>query len=234
VSATLTIPSRFNGPPGSANGGYASGRVAAAVDAEEVAVSLRAPPPLDHPLELVGVNGHVELRDGDALVAEAEFEPLMLDVPEPVSPDEAAAASEAGLERWSARHPFPSCVVCGPDRHDGMRIFPGPLGDGRFAAPWTPDESLSDGTGAVREEHVWAALDCPTSAPVVTFGEGPPLVLARLTARLGASVRVGERHSIVSWPLGVDGRKRHSACALYDSEGRLLCASRALWIELRS
>ena len=76
-------------------------------------------------------------------------------------------------------------------------------------------------------------LDCPTSAPVASFGEGPPMVLARLTARLACPVRIGEPHALVSWPLGVEGRKRHGACALFDSEGRLLCASRALWIELK-
>jgi hypothetical protein len=59
-------------------------------------------------------------------------------------------------------------------------------------------------------------------------------VLGRLTARLGCSVLVGEQHSILSWPLGRDGRKREAAAALYDSEGRLLCASKALWIELRA
>jgi hypothetical protein len=59
------------------------------------------------------------------------------------------------------------------------------------------------------------------------------MVLARLTARLACPVRVGEPHALVSWPLGVEGRKRHGACALFDSEGRLLCVSRALWIELK-
>jgi hypothetical protein len=59
------------------------------------------------------------------------------------------------------------------------------------------------------------------------------MVLARLTARLGCPVIVGERHAIVAWPLEIDGRKHHAACALFDSEGRLLCASQALWIELR-
>jgi hypothetical protein len=103
-----------------------------------------------------------------------------------------------------------------------------------FATAWTPDESLDDGTGHVRPEFVWAALDCPSSAPVANFGEGPAMVLARLTARLGCSVRVGEPHAIVAWPLEVDGRKHHAACALYDSAGTLLCASQALWIELRS
>ena len=232
----LTIPARFNGPPSSANGGYACGRVAQLLGTEEVAVSLRLPPPLERPLEVVRDGERVELRDGDgALVAEGVPETLGLDVPDAVSPAEAAAASEAGRQAWTANHPFRTCVVCGPDRrpHDGLCIYPGALGDGMYAARWTPDESLVNGNGEVRPECVWAALDCPTSAPVANFGNGPPVVLARLTARLGASVRVGEEHALVSWPLAVEGRKRHSACALFDSNGFLLAASRALWIELR-
>jgi hypothetical protein len=193
----LTIPARFNGPPASANGGYTCGRVAELVGAEEVTVSLRRPPPLERRLEVVRDGERVELRDGDGdVVAEGFPETLGIDVPDPVSPAEAAEASAAGLERWAANHPFPSCVVCGPERarRDGLRVFPGPLRDGMYAAPWTPDASLAGGDGRVRTEFVWAALDCP---------------------------------------LAVEGRKRHGACALFDSEGRLLCASRALWIEVR-
>ncbi|MGH2716864.1 MAG: hypothetical protein ACRDM7_23840, partial [Thermoleophilaceae bacterium] len=58
----LTIPARFNGPPSSANGGYACGRVAELVGTEEVAVSLRLPPPLERPLEVVRDGERVELR----------------------------------------------------------------------------------------------------------------------------------------------------------------------------
>jgi hypothetical protein len=114
-----------------------------------------------------------------------------------------------------------------------MRLVPGALGDGRFAAEWIPDESLADGNGRVRPECVWAALDCPTSAPVANIAAGPPMVLARLAAAVARPVEAAERHAIVSWPLAVDGRKRQGAAALFDSEGRLLGASRALWIELR-
>jgi len=237
VTETLTIPARFNGPPGSANGGYTCGRVAQLVGAEEVEVSLRTPPPLERPLEVVRDGERVELRDGDTLVAEGGPSELLIDVPEPLPRDEVAAAEEAGREVWTANHPFPSCVVCGPDRDrgDGMRIFPAAL-EGRhglYGACWTPGESEADGDGWVRPELVWAALDCPTSAPVANFGEGPPMVLASLAARLGCPVRAGEPHTILSWGLEVDGRKRRAAAALYDSDGILTCASRALWIELR-
>jgi hypothetical protein len=177
----------------------------------------------------------VELHDGDTLVAEGAPDELLLDVPAAISPDDAATASAAGHEHWHANHPFPTCFTCGPERapSDGLRVFPGALRDDMYAADWTPDESLGDGSGQVRPECVWAALDCPTYAPVGNATHRPPMVLARLTARLGCSVNTGERHALLSWPLEVDGRKRHAACALFDSDGRLLCASRALWIELK-
>lgn len=161
---------------------------------------------------------------------------LLMDVPEPLPRNQVADAEEAGRELWTANHPFPSCVVCGPDRErgDGMRIFPAELpgSDGLYGACWTPGEADGDGDGWIRPELVWAALDCPTSAPVANFGDGPPMVLAALAARLGCPVRVGEPHTILSWGLEVDGRKRRAAAALYDSDGILVCASRALWIEL--
>ncbi len=237
MTETLTIPARFNGPPGSANGGYTCGRVAQLVGAEEVEVSLRTPPPLDTPLEVVRDGERVELRDGDTLVAEGGPTELLFDVPDPVDRDTVAAAEERGRERWAADHPFPTCVVCGPEREpgDGMRIFPADISGQRilFGACWTPREQDGDGNGWARPELVWAALDCPTSAPVANFGEGPPMVLASLAARLGCAVRVGEPHTILSWAIEVEGRKHRSAAALYDSDGILTCVSRALWIELR-
>ncbi len=237
VSAAVTIPARFNGPPGSANGGYTCGLVAELVGADVVTVSLRAPPPLERPLSVIRDGARVELRDGDTLVAEGAPTELLFDVPDAVPREEVAAAEEAGRELWTAEHPFPSCVVCGPAREagDGMRIFPAalPNREGLFGACWTPGELESDGDGWVRPELAWAALDCPTSAPVANFGEGPPMVLASLAARVGSPVRVGAPHTILSWRLEVDGRKRRAAAALYDSDGVFTCASHALWIELR-
>ena len=53
MTETILIPERFNGPPGSANGGYTCGLVAGLVGAEEVRVSLRSPPPLDTPMAVL-------------------------------------------------------------------------------------------------------------------------------------------------------------------------------------
>ena len=235
MTDALTIPAWFNGPPTSANGGYTCGRVAELVGSEIVEVSLRSPPPHDTPIEVRRDGDGVTLHDGDTLVAEGAPSELLLDVPEAIPAAEVAAAQEAGRERWSAGHPFPTCVVCGPGREDGLGIFPAALPgrDGIFGATWTPDESLGDGDGLVRPELVWAALDCPTSAPVGNWNSGPAIVLASLTARLGCPVQIGEPHTILSWKLGQDGRKRWGAAALYDSSGVFTCASRALWVELK-
>lgn len=237
MGETLTIPARYNGPPGSANGGVTCGLVAGLVGTEEVEVTLRSPPALERPLEVRREGDAVELHDGDTIVAKGRPAALGLDTPAPVPRDEVVAAHEAGSEQWTAHHPFPTCLVCGPARAegDGMRLFPVELPgrDGLCGVAWTPGEWLAGGDGLVRPELVWAALDCPTSAPVANFGTGPAMVLARLTGRLGCSVRVGEDHTVLSWAIERDGRKRHAAAALYDSEGRMVCASRALWIELR-
>jgi hypothetical protein len=230
----MEIPPRFNGPPGSANGGYTCGLLAGRLGGGPARVSLRSPPPLGCELETIRTDDRVELRDGDRLVADGARADLDLAATEAVDPARAEEASRVGYERWAADHPFPTCFACGPERRpgDGLRLFPGPLGDGRFAAPWTPDLTLAGDDGIVRAEYVWAALDCPTSAPVTEFG-GPAAVLAQLHARIDEPVTADDPHAIVSWPLAVDGRKRHAACAIFDARGRPLALSQALWIELR-
>ena len=234
---SLRVPSRFNGPPESANGGYTCGLMATALGARTAEVSLRSPPPLDTELELRrSDDGTLQAVDGETLVATARpLERLDLDVPAAATPSEAADAADRGYDRWSGRHPFPTCFVCGPLREqgDGMRIFPGELLAGGYAAAWTPHESLAESSGVVASELVWAALDCATSAPLANWGEGPPIVLARLEAQVDADVQAGRPHAVVSWLIDRDGRKRTGGAALLDEQGAVLGRSRALWIELR-
>jgi hypothetical protein len=129
--------------------------------------------------------------------------------------------------------------VCGPKRTpgDGLRILAGPVAQRDvFAAPWTPDAGLADDDGLLPSEIVWAALDCPTSIPVANdpgAGDFRPIVLGRLSVRILAPVTAGEPHTIVSWPIAIDGRKRHSGAALHTATGELMAVSRALWIELK-
>jgi hypothetical protein len=235
VGETILIPRRFNGPPDSGHGGYSCGVVAALLGGV-VGVTLRSPPPLERSLAVERNDGGLTVSDGDALVSEARPAGLSLDVPDPVSMEQAAEGNRRGHAGWAGVHPFPTCLVCGPERDgsDGFGVIAGPIeGEEVHAADWTPAGWLAGDGGAVRPEFVWAALDCPSSTPAANDGGAPPIVLARLTASLEAPVRAGEPHALVAWPLELDGRKRHTGVALFDSGGSLLARARALWIELK-
>ncbi len=70
-SDSMIIGRQFNGPPDSANGGYAAGLLAQQLDADTVEVTLRAPPPCDVPLRIERADGLVSPHFEDTLIAEA-------------------------------------------------------------------------------------------------------------------------------------------------------------------
>lgn len=209
----------YRGPLASANGGYACGRLAAFVDADEVEVTLRLPPPLDRALA-VERDGAVRLLDGVAVVAEARPAPVGVDPPAPVSLVEAAEAATRHVRGFSPQ--FAECFVCGL-RDDGLRIHVGPV-PGRepvHAAPVALPEAAP--------ELVWAAIDCPGAYAVGAEGRGD-VVLGRMTARVHRVPDAGEPCAVASWPLGEDGRKLYAGTALFADDGELLAVARQVWI----
>ncbi len=216
----MRLSARFAGPPGSANGGVTSGRLAAYVGAAAVEVTLRRPPPLDVDLRVDAAQGSARLFLGDVLVAEAVPSQVDLVPAEPVSVELAAATTFPG---WTA-HPFPGCFVCGTDREppEGLGLRPGPVGGGRFATVWTP----ADDDPAM----VWAALDCPGgwSADV----PGRPMVLGRMALEPRGAVAPGQPHVVVGWTTGREGRKTFTGTALYDAAGACLAVARSTWLTL--
>jgi hypothetical protein len=231
----VVIEARFNGPPGSGNGGYAAGRLATFVDAPAVTVRLSVPPPLERPMAVVEVEGGAELRDGDVVVATARPGELALEVPVVVDPVAAQSAARDAPWAEAAVHPFPTCFGCGPLREagDALRHMAGRVAGDVVACPACTDERLPhDESGHLLPEVVWASLDCPSAAAGVPVG-GPPHVLATFTVCLERRVPVGEPHVVVAWPLGADGRKKWAASALLDAAGRTCAIGEALWIEVR-
>ena len=214
------IGARFNGPDGSANGGYTCGRIAALLGGG-AEVTLRSPPPLERALTVEHDGDGLQVLDGETLVAEAVPGLVEIDVPDPPSWAEAkrAAARYPGF----AEHAFPRCFVCGPDRDpgDGLRIFAGPLGDGRFSATWSLTE--------VRPELVWAALDCP-GAIAVGFPARGETLLGRFAATIDELPDPAERCVVLAWPLREEGRKLFAATALFGEDGRPLAKAQATWI----
>ncbi|MBR0929875.1 hypothetical protein XH83_23930 [Bradyrhizobium sp. CCBAU 53351] len=236
----IIIAKRFCGPPNSGNGGYVCGRLARHIPGS-AEVMLRAPPPLDTPLDAAAAaDGTWELRDGDKVVATGRAANVELAQLETASLQEARAAGLLALFE-PHEHPLPNCFVCGPARSqgDGLRVFAGPLRrraeNAVLAATWTPDPNLAEEDGLVAPEFLWSALDCPTGFasncnPQSGTYDKTPLLLGRMAARIEASPRPGEPCVITAWPTGRDGRKRTADAALHDEGGRLLAVARTTWI----
>ncbi|HEX7254795.1 MAG TPA: hypothetical protein VF236_02605 [Gaiellaceae bacterium] len=218
----LVIDRHFRGPTESANGGYTCGLLASLLHGP-AEVTLRLPPPLERPLEVDWDDGRrsIELRDGNAVVAQAAATELELELPDPVGFDEARAAELPEGDKESA---FPECFVCGWARGDGLGIYAGPVpGTELVAATWTPYAHH------VAPEFVWAALDCP-GAYAVHGGERGMPVLGRLAAGIEHLPHPGERCVVMAWPLGEEGRKLYAGTALFGADGRVLGSARATWI----
>ncbi|CAM3736800.1 hypothetical protein GCM10009799_15340 [Nocardiopsis rhodophaea] len=245
--AELTVDSRYNGPPDSANGGYISGLLAGRLGARGgsgLRVTLRKPPPLDTPMKVEKTgDGGLRLLHGDEFVAVAESAEAPAATVPPVSYTEAEQA-QARYRGWSG-HPFPTCFTCGTDRAtgDGLRLFAGLVSDSdptTVACAWTPDPSLAraergadEGTArdTVPVEIVWAALDCPGgwSSDV----SERPMVLGRMTAAVVQAPQVGRPHVVMGRLLESDGRKVFTASTIYDGDGEVVARAQATWIMIR-
>lgn len=234
MTATVVVPSRFNGPHESGNGGYTSGLLASRL-AEPVEVSLRTPVPLDRPLELSrDEEGVLRATDGETLVAEArELAELDLVVPAPVGVETAREA--AANYRAPADGIFSNCFVCGRARgEDCFEVFAGPVaGRELVATPWTPPVWAADG-GNVRPEFVWAALDCPTYFASHLEGELTLSMLVRQRGQLLAPVPAETEHVVTAWPIEAEGRKRLAGAAVLSADGDTLAVTEALLIEPRA
>jgi hypothetical protein len=234
MSSSILISKRFCGPPDSGNGGYTCGLVAQAMHVP-ADVTIRRPIPIETALSIHEDGDNIHLKRGDDLIAEAS--PLVWSAHPPkeratFQEAETAAASSPAFHN----HPFPTCFTCGPDRAvgDGLRIFPGKWkGSQRdyFLAPWVPHPDLADKHGNIRDEIIWAAMDCPTGFAGGFSSEGT-LVTGRLGAHLVAPVRAEEKCILLSWATGVEGRKHFAECILIGEDGSIRAESRATWIKL--
>jgi hypothetical protein len=185
-------------------------------------------------LQVQTADGATELRDGDALVAEARaVEDVELDIPEPVGIEEAEVARDQSP--FQHDHPYPGCFVCGPQRAkgDGLRVTCGPIGTELVAAPWHVERSVLGADGEVAPEIVWAVLDCPGGIAGMLVPEVGISVLGRLAARIHGRFEGGVTYVAAGWPIERDGRKLHAGTAIFSADGEVLAHARATWIEVK-
>jgi hypothetical protein len=215
IPDTLAVPSDLNGPAGSANGGVAAGLLGS-LCGPAARVRLYRPPTLGVPMDVVEASGGLEAHyRGDVVLAAA---PSRIDVNPPAVTLEEAESAAAPF----VGHAAVTCVVCGPEHPHGLRLAPGPLGDGAVhATTWTPPPWTGDGAGLVRPEIVWGVLDCPAAIMLVRHYPGEDLfpALGTITAEVAVPVAVGETYVVVAWPRGRDGRKLYAGTAVLGPAG---------------
>ena len=219
TTAPLSIPVAHNGPRRSANGGIAAGLLAARLGGT-VRVRLHAPPPLGSPLHVARTpTGLAATIDGREVLTADASAPLAIEVPDvPI-----AAAVRATRPRPG--HLAPTCFVCGPDRPDGLGVYPSALHHPEVhAACWSPPAWSDDGTGRVRPELVWGVLDCPGAFAIIDGGLPPGSfpALSAITATILAPAPVGEPVVVLAWVTGNDGRRWHAETAIVDGRGGVL------------
>ena len=229
---SIEIPSRFNGPRGSGNGGYAAGVVAGLLGGE-AEVNLRSPVPLDTELEVVrDDDGTVRVLDGETLVADARAVKVDLEPPPPVTPSEARQAAER--YKGSKDDMFSTCFVCGRSREDSFEVFAGRVENRDLVAtPWTPPAWTAGPSGQVRPEFIWAALDCPTYFAAYMNDGSPVSFLVRFSVRIESSVPSSTEHIVIAWPIEANGRKCQGGSALLSAGGETLAVASALLVEPR-
>ncbi len=229
----VQVPNRFNGPPGSGNGGWSAALLGKHVG-PEVEVTLKRPIPLDRHIQVVASADTATLADGDLEIASARCAELDLDIPEGITFGQAAEA-RANFSGYRA-HPFPNCFVCGTGRccGDGMCLFTGPFQKGMVASSWVPDAEFVSDRGEIAPELTCAALDCPGAWGLIDrYGIDGPIVLGRMTYRLDKPIYAGERYIVMGWAESREGRKLSCGTAVYDAEGNVCAAAKATWIQLR-
>lgn len=229
TNPTVRIADRYQGFPGKALGGVTGGLLARRMG-REAEVGFRRPVRTGATMDIVATDAGVALVDDGEIAAEARPATVELDVPEPASWEAATAASETYLGHHD--HPVPSCFTCGTDRRagDGLRVFAGPVGDGStLAAAWTPHPNFSDDDGRLPLEYVWAAVDCPSIWAVMEAApaDSPDHVVSgRLAVRVDGSIRTGEPHVVMAWPLPSESGTRHAAAAVFTADGDLIAVAR--------
>ncbi|MCT9930044.1 hypothetical protein N5079_07390 [Planotetraspora sp. A-T 1434] len=246
LQTVLSVPNRFRGPEGTANGGWIAGTLASSLTCagheSAVEVTLHRPVPLETELAVEHVGNTVTLSDGERHLVEAI--PVVMGsgetlTPPPFVPFTDAARAEAGFPGRHGRA-IAGCFACGVrEPGDGLRIFPGPVeGTDLVAAGWRVPIGVTDENGVVPDSIIWAALDCATGWAHYSSEEDAPqpvesALLGRLTGQVFRRVYPLGRYSVVARPVGREGRKLFGVSAVYEVDGTLVAAAKATWITPR-
>ena len=252
-NAIARFPLRFNGPPGSANGGIAVGALACPAQAlpdgasyvTRIQARLRNAVLCDRPLDVVasaaddGVTVTLQL-DGAALIEGVVTLGSLGDS----SADDLADLRRAAVDGTSrppffeetGDHPIAGCFSCGPDNPRGMHIYPRVVEDGLTCACWHATDEFDDGDGAISPMIVASALDCssgicmPLDMQRELLREDKFFLLGSLEVNFLRRPPVDRDYRVVARAGAREGRKFFGLSALFDADGIAYATADATWI----
>jgi hypothetical protein len=244
MNPSVEVATQFRGPPESGNGGYVSGLLAGflthPLSMEGIEVTLRAPTPLDTPMEIRVDDEQASAYVGETLIGQALPKKLELDVPSPPSfaqvlaVQQNSAALDPEIENivpgGIGFHPV--CFCCGADvpADQGLRVFAAPVpGFAGVAAAWQPNPAFQDENGLLPKKMIWAALDCPGQYAYLADGIRTGL-LGRMTAKVLKPVSANDQIVITGWCIEMEGKKHFAGTALFNQEGECCAYSKQVWI----
>ena len=230
-NAQLTVPARFSGPSGYANGGWIAGMLAQVTGLDTAQITLRSPVPLETNLSVTADH----LLHGEKLIAEIAPGSFTRDAP-PFVPLSEAIAAEANT-RVRATTDYGDCLVCGVNRLDGYQLKPGPVGDGATpeqatlsACRWLP-KRISPALAAIDIiPATWAAMDCPGVWTVDASLE--PMLLGRIIGSVSHPPNLEDEFIVVGQFHAREGRKMLTSTAVYNTDGNLMARAEQVWISV--
>ncbi|MCB1692002.1 MAG: hypothetical protein KDI19_04505 [Pseudomonadales bacterium] len=239
----VIIEDRFRGPPRSGNGGYVGGKFASLLglpSSEPVEVTLRAPVPLDAPMDVVPGDDVLSVKAGDVLIGEVRRANLDLTPPAPPSFEQALAAQPGAISLQvregspvpGMRGMHPICFCCGEGHDEGLHVYAARIDDTQVAAAWKTDAAWADESGNIPVEFLWTALDCPGQIAFAVEGIRTGL-LGRITAVALRDAPAGEDYVVTAWRDHIEGKKHFAGSAIFDSKGALVAKALSIWIGRR-
>lgn len=234
TSDVVRLPAAWCGPDGIGQGGVTAGLVASGLWDGPVEARLHAPAPLDTEMVVFrDDDGARTLVAGDRTIATVRRVAAVDGTP-PAALDLDAARSVTGA--LSHRNVFGRCLICGHERDDSLRVWPGPRPDGvpGVAAAFDVRDAqfLGPDDGTLAPPFVFGALDCTSGFAVLHDSADGVVITGTMQVQLHGPVPADEPVIATAQVAGRGRRTWRVDAAVRGPDGALFARAHVVWVEI--
>jgi acyl-coenzyme A thioesterase PaaI-like protein len=233
VREVVRLPRDWCGPDGIGQGGVTAGLVAADLLDGPVEVRLHAPAPLDTDMDIRrdDAGQRTLIATPGRLIATARRVGAVGGTPPPGIDLDSARSVTGAL---SHRNVFGRCLICGHEREDSLRVWPGPrpdAGPGVATAFEVPAQFRAD-DGTLATPFVFGALDCTSGFAVLHDSDAAVAITGTMQVQLERPVPADLPVIATAQVAGRGGRTWLVDAALRSAGGRVLATAHVIWVEI--